>query len=515
MPGQGIQHLPLSRIPQEWDAKWFADFCRDVLALADIRNAIGEGVLITGQPNEPGTITVDADLQDLLLQSFVVAQPSGFLEFERTLAGESGVVQIIDGGPDSNISVELVDYGVPLGKLRQLSSMGVLANPVDGAGAIQNVQAEVDKAVLHRSGTDMLFDVIDSTYITDFTEAAQDAVGAILNDSPSIDLTYNDALGVITADIVVEYVQDLVGAMLADSASVDFTYNDALGTISAGVDVSWAPTWTGAHTHNARVIMGVDGSVGSPQLGWTDAGFYRVGANTLGISTNGVLRAALGTAALATSVLFRGPDGSATDPTYSFVNGTGNGMYLSGTNTVSWATNGVLAMSLNASRQLLMASDGSAASPGMGWSDVGIFRNGANILGLAAGGAEVLRVRNDSIRCVQIVGALGISFVTTPAQITANQNDYSPTNVDLSGVLRLSSDASRNITGIQTPNIIGRLLILSNVGTQNIVLTNEDAASTAAYRFAIGANITIGANKSVTLQYDATSSRWRAIGVYL
>lgn len=264
MAGQGIQFLPLSRIPAKWDPTWFALFCREVLALADTRNATeGSGITITGQPGEVATISASDDLQNLLLQSFVVAQPSGFLQFERTLAGEDGVIQILDGGPNSNITAALVDYGITLGKLRKLSGLAILGNPVDGIGEIQAIQPEADKSVLHLNGTAIEFDLIDSSYVSDFAEAAQDAVGSIVNDTPSIDLTYDDGLGVISAALVDEYAQDLVGAMLVDSSSVDFTYDDTLGQFTAQVLESWAPLWTANHrwTDTDEVQLGTGGDL--------------------------------------------------------------------------------------------------------------------------------------------------------------------------------------------------------------------------------------------------------------
>lgn len=100
----------------------------------------------------------------------------------------------------------------------------------------------------------------------------------------------------------------------------------------------------------------------------------------------------------------------------------------------------------------------------------------------------------------------------SPAQITANQNDYNPTGLSTATVLRLSSDASRNITSIAGGSD-GRILILHNVGAQDIVLTDDDGATgTAANRFALTANITMAADAVTILQYDSTSSRWRAVG---
>lgn len=98
----------------------------------------------------------------------------------------------------------------------------------------------------------------------------------------------------------------------------------------------------------------------------------------------------------------------------------------------------------------------------------------------------------------------------TPSQITSNQNDYSPTNLSKAVVLRLSTDASRNVTGL-TGGARGRNLILQNVGTHDLVLKDQDSGSTAANRFLFGADYTLAAGGGCVILYDATSSRWRMI----
>lgn len=110
--------------------------------------------------------------------------------------------------------------------------------------------------------------------------------------------------------------------------------------------------------------------------------------------------------------------------------------------------------------------------------------------------------------------SLDVAFTgdISPSQITANQDDYNPTGLSTASVLRLSTDASRNITGLQG-GADGRIIIIHNVGSFNIVLTDSDAASTAAYRFALQADMTILPDWAIMLQYDSTSSRWRAIGL--
>lgn len=96
----------------------------------------------------------------------------------------------------------------------------------------------------------------------------------------------------------------------------------------------------------------------------------------------------------------------------------------------------------------------------------------------------------------------------SPAQITADQNNYNP---GTGWFQRWSSDASRNITGL-VAGVDGQIIEIWNIGSQNIVLQNENASSTAANRFttSTGADLTLTANKCAKARYDTTSARWRA-----
>src|SRR5574339_56630 len=100
----------------------------------------------------------------------------------------------------------------------------------------------------------------------------------------------------------------------------------------------------------------------------------------------------------------------------------------------------------------------------------------------------------------------------SPTQITANQNDYNPTGLSTASTLRLTTDASRNITGL-AGGADGRLICIHNVGSFNIVLTNQDTLSTAANRFitGLGASLTLTPDKTAFFRYDSTTSRWRLI----
>lgn len=101
----------------------------------------------------------------------------------------------------------------------------------------------------------------------------------------------------------------------------------------------------------------------------------------------------------------------------------------------------------------------------------------------------------------------------SPTQLTVDQNNYQAGS-GRSLFYRLSSDASRNLTGFNPAggtNQDGEIHYFINVGSNNIVLVNESASSTAANRFAnsTGADITLAANEAALLVYDNTSARWR------
>lgn len=108
-------------------------------------------------------------------------------------------------------------------------------------------------------------------------------------------------------------------------------------------------------------------------------------------------------------------------------------------------------------------------------------------------------------------GSTALSGDLTPAQITADQNDYNPANLATASVLRLVSDAARTITGL-AGGADGRILTIQNVGAFPLTFFAEDAASAAANRFILpGGNFTLPDAANMSLMYDATASRWRMI----
>lgn len=96
----------------------------------------------------------------------------------------------------------------------------------------------------------------------------------------------------------------------------------------------------------------------------------------------------------------------------------------------------------------------------------------------------------------------------TLSQFTANQNNLS---LGTGGIIRISSDAARDITGFAaTTSGDSRLLV--NVGTFAITLRHQSTSSTAANRIICvsSADVVVQPNGSVVIYYDGTDSRWRA-----
>src|SRR5207302_6631324 len=110
----------------------------------------------------------------------------------------------------------------------------------------------------------------------------------------------------------------------------------------------------------------------------------------------------------------------------------------------------------------------------------------------------------------KFLDSLGVDKIISPAQITADQNDYNPTGLATAGVLRLTTDALRNLTGLQA-GIPGQVLLIHNVGAFDLVLNAQNAGSVATNRFALFGDLTLSADQFGILWYDGTSTRWRGL----
>lgn len=111
-----------------------------------------------------------------------------------------------------------------------------------------------------------------------------------------------------------------------------------------------------------------------------------------------------------------------------------------------------------------------------------------------------------------VAGTTAVTSDISTSLISANTDNWSPTGINGASVVQISTDASRNLTGI-VGGFDGRLMSLVNTGSNNVVLKNN-TTSTAANRFLTPSadDVTLTPNAALLLQYDATASRWRIIG---
>jgi protein involved in polysaccharide export with SLBB domain len=111
------------------------------------------------------------------------------------------------------------------------------------------------------------------------------------------------------------------------------------------------------------------------------------------------------------------------------------------------------------------------------------------------------------IGAITLASADITNAVSTLSQIASNQNNYSLGSGD---ILRISSDAARDITGlVATTGGDARLLV--NVGSFDITLKHQNTSSAAENRFlcAGASDYTLSAGASAPVVYDATSAGWR------
>jgi hypothetical protein len=159
-------------------------------------------------------------------------------------------------------------------------------------------------------------------------------------------------------------------------------------------------------------------------------------------------------------------------------------------------------------------------SGGAGGGTTDVYEYASESLFPATGAANTIYIDKDASRAyrwtnsvyVEIGSAGGgglSSVVTSPSQISANQNDYA---IGTGDIFRVSSDAARTITGI-VAGTSGATILVVNVGSFAITLSHQSASSTAANRIIVpwAGDCVIAASAAVSLYYDGGTSRWRVL----
>lgn len=117
------------------------------------------------------------------------------------------------------------------------------------------------------------------------------------------------------------------------------------------------------------------------------------------------------------------------------------------------------------------------------------------------------------VACCGASGGGGSAESEITAQLTGDEDDYSPTGWDSATHAEVDTDGSDyDITGFVAPTGSGakRRTLVNSDATQSITLKHEDASSAAANRIITGGtDLVLGPQDIVTLVYSDNVSRWR------
>lgn len=171
--------------------------------------------------------------------------------------------------PNTITTGMIQDAQVTFAKFQDLNALSVMGRPVNSAGVASSIAAANDGEVLRRSGTTIGFGPLLAASVSDFTEAAQDAVAAALTDSSTIDLIYVDATPAISAAIITDSVsntllanmaQDTIKGRASGAGTGDPTDLTAaqVATIISSAIASALNIVTGVYTPTLTIVTNLD-----------------------------------------------------------------------------------------------------------------------------------------------------------------------------------------------------------------------------------------------------------------
>lgn len=237
--------------------------------------------------------------------------------------------------------------------------------------------------------------------------------------------------------------------------------------------------------------------------GGLDADFGRIGAGIVG-SSGTVTAATLDGGMLR---LLNTNDVSLASTNEPFRIGSAGGVNL------AMDGNEIMARNNGATAALALNAEGGKVSIGVNVSPTTSAADGIQLgadVTLFRGGTDVLATE-DHFRLDS--GRLRFASVISPAQLTANQDNWNPSNLATANTIRIQTDATpRTITGIVAGSD-GDRLTLHNRNSGTAITLAHDVTSTAANRFYCpgAANFSLQPKQSVTIQYSSADSRWLVI----
>lgn len=175
-----------------------------------------------------------------------------------------------------------------------------------------------------------------------------------------------------------------------------------------------------------------DGTAAEPSLSFIldpDTGIYRPGDNQIGFSAGGVERLNLSPTQLTAFVNILAPDGTVSLPSFTFSSQNNTGMYRPTTSEVAFACGGVerfrIATTAIQASAIYLGPDGTAASPAFSFlsdPNSGIFLLSPDTLAASVGGVSVLSIDTAELK-LQIDALLPDGLVSKPSLSFDNDPD--------------------------------------------------------------------------------------------
>ncbi len=331
---------------------------------------------------------------------------------------------------NATLAATIVNNAVTDAKLRDSAALSVIGRASNTSGDPADIASSGSLDVLRRSGTAIGFGTIDHTYTSDFDEAAQDAVGNMFVDSSEIDFTYDDAGAHVTAS--------LIAASVAFAKLQNISTSRILGRVSASSGSIESLTGTQATTLLDLFTSSLQGLV--PASGGGTANFLCAngtftapagGITGLANPTASVgLTAVNGSAATAMRSDGAPALSQAIAPTW-----TGNHTFTPASGNTSFTAGQVL------------FPDGTVSLPGVSFGtdpDSGLYRIGANNLGLTLNGAKVLDILTTGLA---VTGAVVASNTFQTNDGSASNPGFAFLDDPNCGAYRISSDLWALVSG--------------------------------------------------------------------